>query len=93
VTDDEPLRHVDYLGSLAGTLGVSPPRFLPTWLAPLFGGAGAVVARSLRLSNRKLRDATGWRPIYPSMREGWPALLAELDDAARHHRLEARAIR
>ncbi len=80
VTDDEPLRHVDYATSLAQALGVSPPRFyLPAWSAPLLGVAGEVMARSLRLSNRKLRDTTGWRPTYPSMRSGWPALLAELE--------------
>jgi nucleoside-diphosphate-sugar epimerase len=93
VTDDEPLRHVDYLGSLADALGVSPPRFLPAWSAKLFGVAGAVLARSLRISNRKLREATGWRPIYPSMRQGWPALLAELGEAARNRPLEASVTR
>lgn len=83
VTDDEPLRHAEYLGSLADALGVSPPRFLPAWSTPLFGNVGALLARSLRLSNRKLRDATGWQPRYPSMRQAWPALLAALDERSR----------
>lgn len=87
VTDDEPLRHVDYVAALADALGVSPPRFLPTWTTPLFGVAGAVVARSLRLSNRKLREATSWRPMYASMRQGWPTLLAELGEATRRRSL------
>lgn len=87
VTDDEPLRHVDYVGALAEALGVSPPRFLPKWTTPLFGVAGAVASRSLRLSNRKLREATSWRPTYASMREGWPALLAELGERPRRHSL------
>jgi nucleoside-diphosphate-sugar epimerase len=80
VTDDEPLRHTDYLGSLAKALDVRPPRFLPAWMTPLFGAAGAVLARSMRLSNRKLREATGWRPRWSSMRQAWPALLAALDE-------------
>lgn len=88
VVDDEPLRHAEYLGSLADALGVSPPRFLPAWSTPLFGNVGALLARSLRISNRKLRDATGWRPRYPSMREAWPALLAALGEAARKQRRE-----
>jgi nucleoside-diphosphate-sugar epimerase len=87
VTDDEPLRHVDYVGALAEVLGVSPPRFLPTWTTPLFGVAGAVTARALRLSNRKLRDATSWRPMYASMRQGWPAVLAELGERPRRQSL------
>jgi hypothetical protein len=40
------------------------------------------MTRSLRLSNRKLRDATGWAPRFPSVREGWPAMLAEMRTAA-----------
>jgi nucleoside-diphosphate-sugar epimerase len=93
VSDDEPLSHAEYLGSLADALGVSPPRFLPAWSTPLFGNVGALLARSLRLSNRKLREATGWRPRYPSMREAWPALLTELAEAARNQRREAHATR
>jgi nucleoside-diphosphate-sugar epimerase len=87
VTDDEPLRHVDYVAALADALGVSPPRFLPTWTTPLLGVAGAVVARSLRLSNRKLREASSWRPQFASMREGWPAMLAELGERPRRQSL------
>jgi nucleoside-diphosphate-sugar epimerase len=86
VSDDEPLRHDEYLDSLADALRVAPPRFLPVWMAPLFGGAGAVLARSIRLSNRKLRETTGWRPRWPSVRQAWPALLAALDEEVRHAR-------
>ena len=34
------------------------------------------LTRSLRISNRKLRDASGWAPRYRSVREGFPAALA-----------------
>jgi hypothetical protein len=59
-------------------LGVAPPRLPPPWLKYLFGSLGEMLARSLRISNRKLRDACGWTPRYPSMREGWPAVVAAL---------------
>jgi nucleoside-diphosphate-sugar epimerase len=75
VGDDDPVRRSEYLGTLADALGVPPPRQLPAWL---FGSVGRAVARSTRISNRKLRDATGWRPRYPSVREGWTEMLAEL---------------
>jgi hypothetical protein len=29
--------------------------------------------RSLRLSNARFREASGWAPIYPSARQGWIA--------------------
>jgi nucleoside-diphosphate-sugar epimerase len=78
VVDDEPLRRREFFDSLAGVLGVPPPRLPPRWLKYLFGSLGEMLARSLRISNRKLRDACGWTLIYPSMREGWPAVVAAL---------------
>ena len=78
VVDDEPMRRREFFDSLAGVLGVPPPRLPPPWLKYLFGSLGGMLARSLRISNRKLRDACGWTPRYPSMREGWPAVVAAL---------------
>jgi 2-alkyl-3-oxoalkanoate reductase len=70
VADDEPLRHREFCDSLAAALGVAPPKLPPAWLTPVFGSLGATLARSLRISNRKLRDESGWAPHYPSVREG-----------------------
>ena len=78
VGDDEPVRREVYVGTLASLIGAGPPRFPPTWATPLFGVARAL-ARSVRISNRKLRDETGWRPRYPSVREGLAATLREME--------------
>jgi len=80
VVDDEPVQRAVYFGSLAEQLGVRRPRFLPVWTTPLFGPVGEAMARSLRLSNRKLRTATNWAPRFPSVRDGWPATLAQMKD-------------
>jgi 2-alkyl-3-oxoalkanoate reductase len=77
VTDDEPVRREVYAGTLAALIGARPPRFPPAWVTPLFGVA-RVLARSLRVSNHKLREETGWRPRYPSVREGLAATLKEM---------------
>jgi nucleoside-diphosphate-sugar epimerase len=79
VVDDEPVRRAEFFGSLAEALRVKPPRFLPAWTAPLFGAVGPTMARSLRISNRKLKDATGWTPRYRSVGEGWPVVLFNMD--------------
>src|SRR5574341_2018084 len=55
---------------------VTPPKLPPPWLKYLFGSLGGMLARSLRISNRKLREQCGWAPKYPSMREGWLAVVA-----------------
>src|SRR5919112_3096432 len=58
VVEDDPVSHEVYAGSLAALLGVRPPRFPPAWATPLFGAAGEMLARSLRISNRKIKAET-----------------------------------
>jgi nucleoside-diphosphate-sugar epimerase len=76
VVDDEPVTHAEFVESLARALDVAPPRMPPAWAASLLGSLGKMMARSLRISNRKLRSASGWAPRYPSVREGWPDAIA-----------------
>lgn len=78
VADDEPVRRREYAESLASVLGVAQPKFPPVFLARLFGSLGKMLSRSIRVSNRKLRTETGWKPMYPSVREGWRAVAKEL---------------
>lgn len=70
VVDDEPLRRADFARLLATRLGAAPPRFLPAWIARLAPPVGETIARSLRLSNAKLKKASGWRPRYANSVEG-----------------------
>jgi 2-alkyl-3-oxoalkanoate reductase len=73
VADDEPVSHRTYVDSLADALGVDHPRLPPSWMTALGGAPAAMLARSLRVSNRKLKAASGWAPLFRSVREGWPA--------------------
>ena len=79
VVDDQPLTHREYFDSLAAALGVAPPRLPPRWVTPLFGSIGKLLARSLRISNLRFRSSSPWDPRYPSVREGWPSVLAAVD--------------
>jgi nucleoside-diphosphate-sugar epimerase len=74
VVDDDPVTHAEYVASLAGALGIRPPRVLPGGFAVALGRAGPL-SRSQRVANRRLRDASGWTPRWPSVREGWPGVL------------------
>jgi len=78
VSDDRPVRRREFVDALAGALGVPPPKFFPRWLALLAGSLGETLARSQRIANRKLRTASGWAPRYPSVVEGWSAVVAAL---------------
>jgi 2-alkyl-3-oxoalkanoate reductase len=76
--DDEPLTRRELAVALGEILGRRAPKVVPRWLAMLGGGIGETVARSLRVSNRKLREASGWGPRWRSGREGWRAAASGL---------------
>jgi nucleoside-diphosphate-sugar epimerase len=78
VADDEPVSHRDFVNSLADALGVRHPRLVPPWMTALGGSLARTMARSLRVSNRKLRAASGWAPVFRSVRDGWPTAVAPL---------------
>ena len=82
VADDEPVTRRDYFESLAQALGMPPPKPFPWWARALLGSLGELLARSERISNRKLRAASAWAPRYRSVREGWPSVAAALPAAA-----------
>jgi nucleoside-diphosphate-sugar epimerase len=78
VTDDEPLRRRDWAAALARAFDIATPRPLPRWLTRLGGSSAELLARSQRMSNRKLR-AAGWAPRYRSVREGFAATAREME--------------
>jgi nucleoside-diphosphate-sugar epimerase len=78
VADDEPLTHEAYVASLAHALRVPTPKLPPSWLTAITGSLGELLSRSVRVSNRKLRSMSHWEPKYPSVRDGWPAVLAQM---------------
>lgn len=78
VCDDEPVRRRVYVDLLAQELGIPPPKLPPVWTAKLLGSMGETLSRSLRISNRKLKEHCDWSPRYPSVREGWHAVIKKL---------------
>lgn len=81
VTDDEPMRRGEAFELLAAALDARPPRVLPRWLTMITGSLGDTLGRSLRLSNAKFRQASGWTPTVPSVRTGWKVLVSEMKSA------------
>lgn len=82
VVDDEPVTRRDYFDSLAKTLGLAPPKPFPWWGRVVLGSLGECLSRSERMSNRKIKSASGWAPRYRSVREGWPSVAAAVPAAA-----------
>lgn len=72
VVDDQPLTKDEYAHALATAADARPWLRAPGRLAHLLGHRMASLTRSMRVSNKRFREASG-RPIYPSAREGWLA--------------------
>jgi len=72
VVDDEPVLVRDFLPELARVLDAKAPRRIPSRLARIAAGEPAVRAMTTQrgVSNSKAREELGWRPRYPSWREG-----------------------
>ncbi len=72
VSDDEPVTVAVYTDTLADLLDAPRPRRIPRLVARLaVGKAVTLLTTSQRVSNRRFREATDWRPAFPSVREGW----------------------
>jgi nucleoside-diphosphate-sugar epimerase len=75
--EDDPVTRREFLDAFSAAFGLRKLRPMPAWVMRLTSGSAAeVVLRSQRVSNRKLREGTGWAPRYPSVREGWHAVAA-----------------
>lgn len=78
VVDDEPLTKREFADALADAVRTRAWLRPPGRAALLFGDRLTSLTRSLRVSNDKLRTATGWTPRYPSARDGLAATAAAL---------------
>ena len=78
VSDDTPLTRAEYGAAMANAIGAKPPKPMPRILSALGGKTMELLSRSQRVSNAKLKAATGWSPRWPSAREGVPAAIEKL---------------
>ncbi|MDB5426918.1 MAG: Nucleoside-diphosphate-sugar epimerase [Phenylobacterium sp.] len=73
--DDEPAPNSDVVAYAAGLLGLPPPPEIPLAEANLSPAALRFYAESKRVSNARAKAELGWRPAYPTYREGLTAIL------------------
>ncbi len=74
--DDEPAAPAEVNAYAAELLGLPPPPQAPFEAESLSPMARRFWAESKRASNAKAKAALGWRPLYPTYREGLRAVLA-----------------
>lgn len=75
--DDEPASSADVTVYAAALLGLEPPPEQPFETASLSPMALRFYAECKRVSNARAKAELGWRPAYPSYREGLEAILEQ----------------
>jgi len=71
IVDDRAVSLTQIVEALAEYTGSAPPRRVPGWLPKLIAPYMArVTAIRMPLSNAKATAELGWRPRYPTMRDG-----------------------
>jgi 2-alkyl-3-oxoalkanoate reductase len=77
IVDDDPAPGHQFIPYMAECVGARKPRRVPAWLARLVAGRMVGFATQLQpVSNAKAKSELGWRPRYPSWREGFEHELA-----------------
>jgi nucleoside-diphosphate-sugar epimerase len=74
--DDAPCSNAEVIAYAAELLGLPVPPEIPIAEAGLSTLAQRFYAESKRVSNARAKAELGWRPAYPSYREGLAAILA-----------------
>jgi nucleoside-diphosphate-sugar epimerase len=84
IVDDDPAPVAEWLPVLAAAAGARPPRRVPVWAARLLAGEhGVVLMTEVRgASNAKAKRELGWRPAWPSWRQGFRAGLGDHREAS-----------
>lgn len=82
LADDMPCSQNAVIEEAARLLGMAPPPLLTLEQAALSQQALAFYAENRRVANGKARRMLGWRPLYPTYREGLRALSATTSPAS-----------
>lgn len=77
ICDDEPAPPQDVITHAATLIGVTPPPEIAFAAADLPPASRRFYDDSKRVSNARAKAELGWRPRYPSYREGLAAILAD----------------
>ena len=75
VADDEPAPPQDVIAYAAALMGLKPPPEEPFETAGLTAVAASFYAETKRVSNAKAKTRLGFKPAYPTYREGLGALM------------------
>lgn len=76
VAEDDPMSRGEFVNALANAADLEFPKPFPPLLEALGGSVVKLLSRSLRISNRKLRESCDWKPRYPNAVPAFPELVS-----------------
>jgi hypothetical protein len=79
---DDVLTREDQMDALAAAVDVGHLAMAPSAVTKVGGKAASMLARSQRVSNARFKEQTGWQLAYPTVRQGWPAVVREMGAGA-----------
>ncbi len=75
---DDPITKAEWNAAFASAFGTRRLRPTPSWVMRVGGRKLAVLGASRRVSSRRFREATSWRPAYPDATVGLRQVAAEI---------------
>lgn len=73
IVDDDPTAFREFVPAIAAAIGAPRPLRIPAWFGRLLAGEAVVAMMTMNrgASSAKARQVLGWRPIWPSWRDGF----------------------
>jgi nucleoside-diphosphate-sugar epimerase len=80
IADDTPVTQKDFTNHMAALMGKKPPGHIPAFLIRLVLGKDfyEVIRMNCKVSNAKAKRLLGWKPEFPSYREGLAETIKEI---------------
>jgi len=84
IADDGPCTQREFSDFMADCMNVPRPKSVPGFIVRTVMGKliYETVTMSCRVSNAKVKENLGWKPKFPTYREGLPATIGEIENRA-----------
>ncbi|MBP7507570.1 MAG: NAD(P)-dependent oxidoreductase [Prolixibacteraceae bacterium] len=80
ICDDTPVAQADFVTYMADIMGKKKPGHVPLFILKLVIGNEflSIIQMNCKVSNEKAKRILGWKPVFPSYREGLKAVVEEI---------------
>ncbi len=82
IADDEPVSQIEFSYYMADLMNIKRPGKIPGFIIKAVIGSDMyeIIRMNCKVSNAKAKRYLGWKPAYPSYKEGLRAVVKEMDE-------------